>query len=111
MAKRNKKRNLKDTSEQIVDIGVLIESVQSESAEELTEDLEQYAKATHVEIDENQIDIETQIAEEEGKPSFKDPNSRIKLMGNSELITNHNLTHALKQYLIDDNICSVDDFN
>jgi len=81
--------------------------------------LEHFESAFKDSIDENQRDIEDQIAEEEkaievemskNRPQFKDPKKSITLAGSSSPITNDTLTERLMYYLIDENICSPSDF-
>ena len=104
MAKKNKKQNFKDTSAE--SLGG-IDNVSIVSCND------------NQELDPAQIDIEDQIAEEEkaieddlklNRPQFKDPDKRVKIAGNVSFIDNSNITERTMYYLIDNNICSPDDF-
>ena len=116
---KKKKSNLKDTSaEKLGGLSVIDDREFKEVIKEAIKgnafevDVKELQKMGAF-VDPAQIDIEDQIKEEvkaSVKPRFKNPDRRVKLVGNTTYITNDNLTDVIKAYLIDDNICSSGDF-
>ena len=109
MAKR-KKSNMKDTSSEVFGgitkkdveefVDTNIDAMQFDLEDEIEESKE-YTPEEKIGVPE--VEIST-------KPQFKNPNMVVKLAGTVQKIDNTNLTEALMSKLINDNICSEDDF-
>lgn len=101
MAKRKRKSNFKDTTQEtVMSDFIQVDPAQIDIEDQIEEEVKPFTEEERVDV--------VEVADKE--PRFKDPDFEVTLKGSVEKITNITLTEGVKQLLINNNICSESDF-